>query len=1679
MDSDARREEAAQTRPAAPQVVALGLNHALCVAKAVTFRQASVTAESGSTARSSVVDAALHVYSWGKGAFNCLGHGLETVLAKAPKRVRFFERKNISQVACGDYHSAVLVLPRGAASGTGGTVYTFGLGSDGRLGYTITNRGKQSGQAGEREAAEEGSWCTTNPQPVGLSVNLKHNVVALACGANHTLVTTVDGSLFAWGIGAFGVLGTGDCQNRHVPARVEFPFETSMRGCAAGCRHSFGVDSEGRVWAWGYGGNGRLGTGNTRTTYAPKMLQALDQYHVTQVSCGDSHSACIDSAGKLYTWGSSRGGKLGHRMSDEDVLVPTIVEALAATKIVQVACGTAVTLALCEGGSVYQWGSILGFVPASATTVPHVAHVPQKVPNVGSKNVFIAAGPYSCAAVNAYGDLRTWGVGSSFRLGHSSVADCLEPKFVAELRSKIFVDALLMDRGHAQQEAVSGGLVDFRAANSANEKRIQQLSVGFAHGALLTCNGSVYTWGARKGTGLAQDGENTETYYEPKLLNHFSTKIKRIACGSNHTLVVTVEGLVFAWGSNDSGQLGLGDLRPRGFPEHVSTLEYAINVFAGFNNSCCVTTTKHDNFASDEVGAAWVFGAAAGGKLGLGDECTATVIMTPRKITCITGIYKVVLGNTHTLLLQHEGLVYATGTGADGRLGTGSVEAVTSFTRVKSALKFIDIAVGASHSLAVSVEHDLYGWGKGRCITKGDEAVLEPVLIEGLPSQVGVAKVHAVAAFANHSFVVTDQGHLIAWGDNSSAQLGVPLATNEAKAIEFIDRPSLVLLDHPVTSVVTSRSFAACMTLNGDAYAWGASSDGRLGIGETRDKVVYKPTAIATVNLMGDLMEQFENMALSNDIASYASAVESLLNELHFREDKDVVDWRSLQMLLKNEERLCWESSLRAFEDDVVKCLKQHVDFILDMDRYHQDVSALQFKLEVAIQGFVNRLGSPKPQVAGTDAQQLQPYTQFAPEMEQLVEIVFLQPAYFVRLCLFGNDLDTVESLVTCVYNRVEMPLVHNHFVALLLALLREEIQLCFNPQTPLNASRSPFARMLRAYATSEKMTAGNARLFYSEECAESFLNFMKSHPLVLPHKAAPKSEELNSFTKFTVHLHQVLGALKVPRYVKLAFKRMYSMVKFKIPPGWALPNVPLENVAVYPLIPVFVYAVLQPFFSNAGALAGGWIRGLMRCNAGAASHGYDGVDEAAAGKFQTASEYFDYIVNPSLRMAPASSPEVNRVTMALYRNVSLMLLEYIKTLLDVEDTFNIDVTMATFKSHFDLEKIRVEAPSWLIAQFVNGCAATRRYLNLSAHDPLCKLLDAMRPSPQSRTQGPAVFGEMLIQALRHRKKVTTVDVEHRFLMYDKSMSICKFSGVFLPQRLAYRQTTYSEDCVKLMSLIVRYVPFGKYDPPRVVQNALAELKQIDVAPGGFDALIAELDGVAEFYTQLASPDYAAANRARGACAQLMKIDRRGTTPSDLAAAILRKALERHHQRRYLLRVYKRQGEIESCRIHFEAAFREKCRYLAACISHASTAYVEPCIQNAAIAHRVKLHSAKLASCPPPSRTETAAFSLSTLQKNGRIICRRDEDLPRLAQLFVVFTVEAKSACRLSLQARSDDGRGAESLDTCEVPLHILEAWSEGPHDGFAELFTSQAYPQGLLGVRKRFLVETFAQLMG
>lgn len=95
------------------------------------------------------------------------------------------------------------------------------------------------------------------------------------------------------------------------------------------------------------GEHGQLGHNDRVNKVKPTLVQALESIFVSQITCGWSHSVALDAKGRVFTWGNSDHGKLGHG-SGRKVSVPQLVDKLKDYRVVRVASYNEHTSALVE-----------------------------------------------------------------------------------------------------------------------------------------------------------------------------------------------------------------------------------------------------------------------------------------------------------------------------------------------------------------------------------------------------------------------------------------------------------------------------------------------------------------------------------------------------------------------------------------------------------------------------------------------------------------------------------------------------------------------------------------------------------------------------------------------------------------------------------------------------------------------------------------------------------------------------------------------------------------------------------------------------------------------------------------------------------------------------------------------------------------------------------------------------------------------------------------------------------------------------------------------------------------------------------------------------------------------------------------------------------------------------------
>ena len=86
--------------------------------------------------------------------------------------------------------------------------------------------------------------------------------------------------------------------------------------------------------------------------------------------------------------------------------------------------------------------------------------------------------------------------------------------------------------------------------------KVVKFSAGANHSAAVCENGSAFAWGSNE-FGQCAAG-SSEKLLSPKRIDVQGEHVEEISCGYAHTVVKTKTGRIYVFGSNDSGQLGLG-----------------------------------------------------------------------------------------------------------------------------------------------------------------------------------------------------------------------------------------------------------------------------------------------------------------------------------------------------------------------------------------------------------------------------------------------------------------------------------------------------------------------------------------------------------------------------------------------------------------------------------------------------------------------------------------------------------------------------------------------------------------------------------------------------------------------------------------------------------------------------------------------------------------------------------------------------------------------------------------------------------------------------------------------------------------------------------------------------------------------------------------------------------------
>ncbi|XP_058120620.1 probable E3 ubiquitin-protein ligase HERC4 isoform X2 [Anopheles coustani] len=334
-------------------------------------------------------------------------------------------------------------------------------------------------------------------------------------------------AIYCWGNTGQGELGLDGIEDEQVivPRKMDWAQAEDVSQAACGASHTLFLTKEGKMYACGNNDHGQLGHDTCiLPNKRPQLVTSLDNYIITQISCGTAHSLALTNWGQVFSWGSNALGQLGHELEIGRQPTPRLIKPIAAKHVVQIASGQYHCLALTNSGELYAWGSNAYGQLGIGSTSEKVS-TPTLVESLaGVPLAFIACGGNHSFAVSKSGAIFGWGKNTFGQLGLNDLNSRCYPTQLRTLRSL----------------------------------GVRYVSCGDDFSVFLTNEGGVFTCGAGS-FGQLGHGSCSNEILPRKVFELMGSKITQIACGRRHTLAfVPSRGKIYGFGLSGVGQLGIG-----------------------------------------------------------------------------------------------------------------------------------------------------------------------------------------------------------------------------------------------------------------------------------------------------------------------------------------------------------------------------------------------------------------------------------------------------------------------------------------------------------------------------------------------------------------------------------------------------------------------------------------------------------------------------------------------------------------------------------------------------------------------------------------------------------------------------------------------------------------------------------------------------------------------------------------------------------------------------------------------------------------------------------------------------------------------------------------------------------------------------------------------------------------
>lgn len=354
------------------------------------------------------------------------------------------------------------------------------------------------------------------------------NESKIRAGYGYNISLDKNSNIWQWGANSLGQLGTGDKDKRSTPNIISnFPIICEIDvGGSADQGASVCIDSGGKVWTWGFNGTGQLGDNSTADKCVPVSLLGTNKTFC-KIVAGYWHTMAIRASqtaglgGRVWAWGSNSNGELGD-YSATSRLTPVAITGATRT-FCQIGAGVFFSHGLTNGGLCWTWGkNTYGQLGDNSVTD---RCTPVSIYKITSRTFCkIDGGEFHTISIDKNGRVWGWGYNNNGQLGNNATISKRTPVTI-----------------------------------SGATKTFCHISAGYLHTVGLDKNGLAWCWGLNSYGQLGIN--NTTNTSTPKSVLGNKKTFCAISAGKYHTVAVDCHGYVWAWGRNDDySELGMPDV---------------------------------------------------------------------------------------------------------------------------------------------------------------------------------------------------------------------------------------------------------------------------------------------------------------------------------------------------------------------------------------------------------------------------------------------------------------------------------------------------------------------------------------------------------------------------------------------------------------------------------------------------------------------------------------------------------------------------------------------------------------------------------------------------------------------------------------------------------------------------------------------------------------------------------------------------------------------------------------------------------------------------------------------------------------------------------------------------------------------------------------------------------------